>query len=82
MRRADFSSDAEYYRAHREVFLLAQELGCTPIEAERRMNDERVRMRHLAQTQRLDSKMNPRLVPGLPELRDAPEWGAPWMLQE
>jgi hypothetical protein len=82
MRRADFPSDAEYYRAHRRVFLLAQELGCTPIEAERRMKDEELRMRHLAQKARLASKMNPPLAPGMPELRDAPAWGAPWMMQE
>jgi len=82
MRRADFRSDAEYYRAHRKVFLLAQELCCTPIEAERRMKEEEARMRHLAAKARLDAKRNAPLTPGLPELRNAPDWGARWMMQE
>lgn len=34
MRRADFDSEADYYRAHRAAFTLALELGCTPKEAE------------------------------------------------
>jgi hypothetical protein len=82
MRRADFTSDAEYYRAHRTVFLLAQELGCTPIEAERRMKDEEARMRHLAVQNRLEARRNAPLSPGMPELRSAPAWDAPWMMQE
>lgn len=82
MRRADFASDAEYYRAHRKVFLLAQELGCTPIEAERRMKEEEARMRHVAVQARLEAKRNAPLMPGLPELRPAPAWNAPWMMQE
>ena len=82
MRRADFNSDAEYYRAHRQVFQLAQELGCTPIEAERRMKEEQARMRHLAARNRLEQRVNAPLRPGMPELRDPPAWNAPWMLQE
>lgn len=82
MRRADFPSDAAYYRAHRQVFLLAQELRCTPVEAERRMKEEETRMRHLAQRARLEARINARPTPGMPELRDPPAWDAPWMLQE
>lgn len=94
MRRADFASDAEYYRAHRQVFLLAQELGCTPAEAERRMKAEQARMRDLAARNRLERRVNAPLQPGMPELRnprsggpnaplhEAPAWNAPWMLQE
>lgn len=82
MRRSDFASDAEYYRAHRQVFLLAQELGCTPAEAERRMKEEQTRMRHLAARNRLQQRINAPLTPGMPELRTGPEWGAPWMMQE
>jgi len=82
MRRADFASEAEYYRAHREAFLLALELGCTPAEAERRMKDERTRMRDLAARLRLEARKNAPLAPGMPELRGAPHWSAPWMMQE
>jgi|GEM_PF-650650 len=34
MRRAEFPSDAAYYRAHRAAFELALHLGITPREAE------------------------------------------------
>lgn len=82
MRRSDFSSEAEYYRAHRQVFLLAQELGCTPKEAEQRLREEQVRMRHLAARNRLQQRMNAPVEPGMPELRNRPDWDAPWMMQE
>lgn len=82
MRRADFNSEAAYYRAHRRVFLLAQALGCTPAEAERRMNEEAARMRHLATKNRLEQRVNAPLKPGMPEIRGAPAWNAPWMMQE
>lgn len=82
MRRADFASDAEYYRAHRQVFLLAQELGVTPAEAERRMKAEQARMRDLAARNRLEQRVNAPLRPGMPELSNRPDWDAPWMLQE
>ena len=64
MDRRDFTSDAEYYRAHRAAFTLAQELGVTPLEAElviKRREQRQCRAR-------LHSKMNAPLVPGLPEL--------------
>ncbi|MBN9504958.1 MAG: hypothetical protein J0I69_02935 [Altererythrobacter sp.] len=82
MRRADFTSDAEYYRAHRKVFLLAQELGCTPIDAERWMKDQATRMRQLAAQARLDAKQNPPSAPAVPTPGGAPAWDAPWMMQE
>jgi len=82
MRRADFASDAEYYRAHRRAFLLAQELGCTPAEAERRIKAEEARLRDIAAQHRLDARLNAPLAPGMPELRHTPAWDAPWMMQE
>ena len=42
-----YASLAEQYRAHREAFLLAQELGCTPREAEQTLRD-RARARRRA----------------------------------
>ncbi len=79
MRRADFNSDAEYYRAHRHVFLLAQELGCTPIEAERELK----RRERQACAARLKAKIEAPLVPGLAELacrssHDPDEPREPW----
>lgn len=82
MRRADFASAAEYYRAHRQVFLLAQELGCTPIEAERWMKDQASQMRHVAAQARRDAMRDAPLAPGAPAPAGAPAWGSPWMMQE
>ncbi|MCX9146587.1 hypothetical protein [Erythrobacter sp. WG] len=47
-----FASKAEYYRHHRKVFLLALELGVTPIEAEARMKAVQVREEHRAKMAR------------------------------
>ncbi|MFO6448821.1 hypothetical protein ACLBKU_16930 [Erythrobacter sp. NE805] len=47
-----FASKAEYYRHHRKVFLLAIELGVTPIEAEARMKAVEARERHRAKMAR------------------------------
>lgn len=43
MNRRDFQSDAEYYRAHRKLFEMAQKLGCTPIEAEAELEKREAR---------------------------------------
>lgn len=58
MRRADFASEAEYYRAHREAFLLAQELGCTPKEAEDELRRRQAFARDREATRRLAAKRN------------------------
>lgn len=45
MARRPPRSIAEKYRAHREAFLLAQELGCTPREAEAEIERREARAR-------------------------------------
>lgn len=77
MRRADFPSDAAYYRAHRAAFTLALELGCTPKDAEDEMRRRHARERDRAAQQRLDFKINTAPLP-----RPADNWGAPWMLRD
>lgn len=44
-------SEAERYRAHREAFCLAMELGCTPREAEARLRRQQAEER-LAEARR------------------------------
>ena len=58
---AKFASQAEYYRHHRKVFELAQEMGCTPVEAELHMNAVQRREEHRALMARrgLKSKLPP-----------------------
>lgn len=71
--------DAAYFRAHREAFLLALELGCTPKEAERRIATIKANEAHRAAADRLAAKMNAPLTPA----RDsAPAWDAPWMMRD
>jgi hypothetical protein len=49
---------AEQYRAHREAFLLALELGVTPREAEAEMRRQRAREKWRAGMDRLEARMN------------------------
>lgn len=51
--------DAAYYRAHREAFTLALELGCTPKEAERKLALMRMRERHRALADRAAARLRP-----------------------
>jgi len=77
MRRADFTSDADYYRAHRQAFVLAQQLGVTPIEAEVELK-KRQRQECAA---RLQAKIEAPLQPGMAALRgghDPEEPREPW----
>jgi hypothetical protein len=74
MHRREFKSDADYYRAHREAFTLALELGCTPAEAELELATRRSRERWRAAQQRLDRKSSAAPAPRL-----ADNWNAPWM---
>lgn len=79
---AKYASLAEQYRAHREAFLLAQELGCTPREAEQLLRDRaRARRRACgtrAPEQQSDSDFEP--MDGAPE--DFREWDARWMMRD
>lgn len=54
---ARFASEAERLRAHRQAFLLAQELGCTPRDAEKEIARIAARERHRARMDRLAAKM-------------------------
>lgn len=71
---------AERCRKHREAFLLAQELGCTPREAEREIARIAARERARAAADRLTAKMNAPLTPAAPI--GANEWGARWMMRD
>lgn len=79
---------AEHYRTHAQAFALAQELGCTPREAEAVMAQRAARDRWQEAKSRLDSRMAatpaPRAsilqadpAPTRPESRDEP-----WMLRD
>jgi hypothetical protein len=74
------ASTAAYYRAHREAFLLAQELGCTPKEAADELKRRAAREHHHETAQRLAAKIggapSHRLVE--PAERDA----QPWMMRD
>lgn len=73
--------DAAYYRRHREIFELAQELGCTPKEAEAVMAQVEAREKHRAQCRRMghESALPPlRLPTSRAEFR---RWDAPWMMR-
>lgn len=47
MARRRFETEAEYYRHHRKVFLLALELGVTPVEAEEELDRREAHARWL-----------------------------------
>jgi hypothetical protein len=79
-----FASKAEYYRHHRKVFLLALELGVTPLEAERRMKEVEMRERHRARMARkgLRSAMPPlTLRPEQPPAPRFEDFDAGWMMR-
>lgn len=74
--RRRFASDAAYYRHHRKVFLLALELGCTPIDAE-------TEMRRIEQHERQRAAADRRArVISTPLLRPADNWSASWMMRD
>lgn len=86
--RRRFASQAEYYRHHRQVFLLAQELGCTPNQAEAEMRRIQQHERQRAAEQRREQLRLP-MTP-LPHLAGHPstlalrfdDWDAPWMSRD
>jgi len=71
------STLADHYRAHREAFALAQELGCTPREAEAELRRRRAKQRHDAAARRLAEKKCGTVSSG-----DQPEWNQPWMMRD
>ena len=79
------ASLAEHYRAHREAFALALELGCTPKEAERELLRRRAREQAEESQRRLAAKRHAPLVPGIAALA-APDRAqgrdAPWMMRD
>ncbi len=74
--RRRFASDAEYYRHHRKVFLLALELGCTPVKAEAKMREIARRERQrAAEARRAPSNTFPA------QPRSFQDWDAPYMMR-
>lgn len=75
---------AAYYRAHREAFCLAQELGCTPREAERILR-QRARARRAACGRVAADPAGDEPISeaneGLP-VGDFADWSAPWMMRD
>ena len=78
------ASLAAYYRAHREAFLLAQELGCTPKEAERvlrrRARERRAACGRIVAEPATDDANSDQ--PDGPAPADFAEWTAPWMMRD
>lgn len=81
MKRADFKTDAAYYRHHREVFNLALELGCTPAMAEQEMQRIERHERHRALCDRKGFRS------AIPDTNHRPnsdafrDWNAPHMMR-
>jgi len=79
-----FASHAEYCRHHRKVFLLALELGVTPIEAEARMKVVEAREKHRAKMARagIRTPLPPlSLKPGSPPVT-FDQFDARWMMRD
>ena len=74
-------SIAEHYRAHREEFELALELGITPRAAREEIRLRQARLRWLAKQQRLDSKMHQSFDFARDE-RLGSERSEPWMMRD
>ena len=73
------TSLAQRYRAHREAFTLALELGCTPREAEAEIARRKTRLRWLAAQQRLQARTQSREPIFTPDAARDP---APWMMRD
>ena len=73
---------AEQYRRHRQAFLLALELGCTPREAEAEMRRREARERWRAGRDRFEARMAaPVDAPGMSENRGERD-PQPWMMRD
>ena len=80
-----FASKAEYYRHHRQVMLLAMEMGVTPIEVEARMKVVEAREKHRAKMARrgLQSALPPlSLTPDQPRPATFDQFDAHWMMRD
>ena len=75
------SSLADYYRAHGEAFRLAQELGCTPKEAECELARRAAQERWAETRRRLQAKMAPR-APFVSAPAEAERDDQPWMMRD
>lgn len=81
--RRRFASQAEYYRHHRQVFLLAQELGCTPNQAEAEMRRIQQRERQRAAEQRRQPAINGKTgTVIIDEAASFQRWDAQWMARD
>ncbi len=76
--------DAAYFRRHRQQMLLAQELRCTPKEAEEEMRRRELRERARASADRLHARMHAPLVPAinLSGSEDAARDPKPWLMRD
>lgn len=73
------TTQAEIWRAHREAFTLALELGCTPKDAMREIARIKAREAHRAAADRLAAKLAARITPAAPPQADRAE---PWMMRD
>lgn len=72
---------AEHYRAHREAFTLALELGITPREAEIEVRKRQARLRWLAGEQRREAREQAPFTPNAAS-RDERADSQPWMMRD
>lgn len=79
---------AQHYRAHRQAFLLALELGCTPREAEAEMRRREAREKwragqdRLALRQTQDERMSCSAAASEEAKRDTGSGAQPWMMRD
>ncbi|MED5546167.1 MAG: hypothetical protein VYD90_13035 [Pseudomonadota bacterium] len=79
---ARYASLAEQYRAHREAFALALELGCTPREAERLLRDQARARRRACGTRAPEAAAVNEFEPLEREPADYRDWDARWMMRD
>ena len=76
------ASLAEQYRAHREAFELALELGCTPKEAGRELRRRALARLSACGTRAPEATTDDDLEPLDAAPAEFSEWRAPWMMRE
>ncbi len=74
-------TQAEKWRAHREAFTLALELGVTPKQAEQEIARIRAREAHRAASDRLAAKMAAPILP-TPNFERDEGPAEPWMMRD
>lgn len=77
-----YASLAEQYRAHREAFALAQELGCTPREAEQLLRDRARARRRACGTRAPEAPADTDFEPMDRNPADYRDWSASWMMRD